>query len=383
MDNTGFSGGLFLELLQVALATRDRLSTVPASEEWEEARALSEKHALQGVLFYAICRLRTEECVNMSEVDLQMRMLSKDIKIKKKNAAAIADILNLTRILDAEGYDSCVLKGQGLGMIYPQGMQRMSGDIDIWVARKGKIAPLAERRRDIVSLCRRVVGNRPVCYHHTHLPVQGKDIEVHFTPSWMCAPWHNAKLQRFFEEEWEHRRFIDGSGLPVHDKAYAAKGFFVPSAEMDAVYVLLHIYRHLFDEGVGLRQIVDYYFVLRQGGMDRKRVLAVLRAVGLYPFACAMMWVLREVLGMPDESLLCSADERRGRLLLDEVMIAGNFGKYDIRTAQADKKGVYYRFWGKTRRNLRFIAQYPSEVLCSPVWKAWQWTWRRMKGWDK
>lgn len=374
---------LFVELLQVALANRMRLSSVPSAEEWEEIRALTEKHALLGVMFFAICQLQSEDCANMSEVDLQMRMCSRDSKIKRRNDEALADILNLTRILDAEGFDSCVLKGQGLALLYPHGMQRMPGDIDIWVARKGEMAPLADRRKEIVALCRRVVGHRPVCYHHTQLPVHGRDIEVHFTPSWMCAPWHNARLQRFFEEEWMRRRFVDGSQMPVHDRAYAAKGFYVPSAEMDAVYVLLHIYRHLFDEGVGLRQIVDYYYVLQQEGLDRKRVLGVLKSVGLYSFACAMMWLLHELLGMPEEKMLCPVDVRRGRVLLDEIMMAGNFGKYDVRLAGADKRSVRFRFWTKTRRNLRFMSQYPSEALCSPVWKVWQLLWRRWNGWHR
>ena len=177
------------------------------------------------------------------------------------------------------------------------------------------------------------------------------------------------------------RRFVDGSEMPVHDRDYAAKGFYVPSAEMDAVFVLLHIYRHLFDEGVGLRQIVDYYYVLQQEGLDRERVGGVLKSVGLYTFAGAMMWLLREVLGMPEERMLCPVDERRGRALLDEIMMAGNFGKYDARLAGADKRSVRFRFWTKTRRNLRFMSQYPSEALCSPVWKVWQLLWRRWKGW--
>lgn len=374
---------LFVELLQVALANRKHLSSVPSAEEWEEIRELAEKHALAGVLFYAICQLQPEDCANMSEADLQMRMCSRNIKIKRRNDEAVADILNLVRILDAEGFDSCVLKGQGLGLLYPHGMQRMPGDIDIWVARKGEMAPLAKRRRDVVALCRGVVGHRPVCYHHTPLPVHGKDIEVHFTPSWMCNPWHNARLQKFFEEEWMRRRFVDGSEMPAHDRTYAAKGFYVPSAEMDAVFVLLHIYRHMFDEGVGLRQIVDYYYVLQQEGLDRERVGGVLKSVGLYAFAGAMMWLLREVLGMPEERMLCPVDGRRGRALLDEIMMAGNFGKYDARLAGADKRSVRFRFWTKTRRNLRFMSQYPSEALCSPVWKVWQLLWRRRNGWHR
>ena len=146
MNNLNAIEILFVELLQVALANRMRLSSVPSAEEWEEIRALAEKHALLGVMFFAICQLQSEDCANMSEADLQMSMFSWDNKIRRRNDETVADILNLTRILDAEGFDSCVLKGQGLALLYPHGMQRMPGDIDIWVARKGEMAPLADRR---------------------------------------------------------------------------------------------------------------------------------------------------------------------------------------------------------------------------------------------
>lgn len=36
----------------------------------------------------------------------------------------------------------------------------------------------------------------------------------------------------------------------------------VPTHSFNVVYQLYHLYHHYFYEGVGLRQVVDYYFVL-------------------------------------------------------------------------------------------------------------------------
>lgn len=380
MNVFGSSEQLFIELLQVAMGNRTGLSRIPAIHEWEEVKALCLKHTLQGVGFYALQRLAEDGGDVVPPRALLWEMYSVSMALKRQNEHLVADILNLTRILEQEGFGTCILKGQGLAMLYPAGMERMPGDIDVWVARDNVDAALKSRRKDVLRLCRRVVGHRPVFYHHTDFPLKGKEIEMHFTPSWMFAPWHNARLQRFFDEEWKRRRFVDGSALPVHDINFAAKGYYVPSAEMNVVYVLLHIYRHVFAEGVGLRQVVDYYFVLKHEVADRDRVLAVLKSLGMLPFASAVMWVMGEVFAMDEDDMLCPPDARKGRLLLDEIMKAGNFGKWDERISGTDRSSLWCRFYENMQRNLRFVCHYPSESICAPFWKTWQKMWRRANG---
>ena len=36
----------------------------------------------------------------------------------------------------------------------------------------------------------------------------------------------------------------------------------VPTMSFNVIYILSHLYRHVFTEGIGLRQLIDYYFVL-------------------------------------------------------------------------------------------------------------------------
>ena len=154
--------------------------------------------------------------------------------------------------------------------------------------------------------------------------------------------------------------------------------FPVPNAAFNRVYILVHIYRHLFAEGIGLRQLLDYYFVLKQGltESEREETLRILRSLGMMRFTRAVMWMLQEVFGMPDRYLLTSPDAKEGRFLLDEIMQAGNFGKYDERMQRAAGEGTFR--WGlrKVLRNFRFVRSYPSEVLWSPIFKVWHLFWR-------
>ena len=39
-------------------------------------------------------------------------------------------------------------------------------------------------------------------------------------------------------------------------------GLAFPSIRFNTVYSLLHIFRHVFHEGIGLRQLLDYYYIL-------------------------------------------------------------------------------------------------------------------------
>ena len=369
---------LFFELLQVAMGTRESLSHIPSACEWEEMKVLCMKHAVPGVGFYAMRQLAETDAGCSPPRALIMEMYSLERKMACAYEQQIKDVRRLTGLFEKEGFGSCVLKGCGLAGMYPRGMQRMSGDIDIWVVPRGREKEdLNRRRREVVALCCRVVGRRDVFYHHTDLPLKGKEIEVHFTPSWMFAPWHNRGLQRFFMEEWGNRRIVNATGADAND---GAEVFCVPSLEMNVVYVLLHIYRHVFAEGVGLRQVVDFFYVLQQEGWDRERVKRVLKSLGMMRFAGAVMWVMQEVLAMPAEMMLCSPDERKGRLLLSEIMLAGNFGKWDERISRVNRSCLWCRGAENMRRNMRLVWHYPSEALCAPIWKMWQKVWRFSEG---
>ena len=360
----------------MALGSRESLSHVPSAKEWEEMKVLCMKHAVPGVGFYAMCKLSENgaACVPPREIIMELYALERNMALA--NAKQTEDVMKLTWLFEQEGFCSCLLKGCGLARMYPEGMQRMSGDIDIWVVPKGmENEPLQRRRREVLELCRRVLGHRDVFYHHTDLPLKGKEIEVHFTPSWMFAPWHNGRLQRFFQEEWKNRRFVRVQEGVANAKTMT-EGYYVPSLEMNAVYVLLHIYRHVFAEGVGLRQVVDYFYVLHQKGWDRERVISVLKSLGMVRFTSAVMWVMQEALGLERALMLCEPDERRGRLLLNEILLAGNFGKWDERLSGMNRNSLLNRMIENMHRNMRLLWHYTSEALCAPFCKMWQKAWR-------
>ena len=92
------------------------------------------------------------------------------------------------------------------------------------------------------------------------------------------------------------------------------------------------------------------------------------------------MYVEQEVFGLQKEYMICEPDEKAGRFLLDEIMRAGNFGKYDPRIREAHSGGMVKLYIKNVTRIFGMVSYYPSEVLWSPFWKIGHFVWRKVKG---
>lgn len=99
-----------------------------------------------------------------------------------------------------------------------------------------------------------------------------------------------------------------------------------------------------------------------------------LKWLGLWEFAGAVMYVLREVMGLDEKRMICAPDERRGRLLLEEIMAGGNFGHYDTRNHFG--QGALWHNIQRFRRDWRMLRFYPSEALSEPLFRVCHFLWR-------
>ena len=367
---------LFFQLLQVAIGNKQQFSHPPTIEEWHELFALSRKQAMVGIAFHGV-ELLPEKQRPPKPLLMQWYMMTERIKAVNTDLDHKVQIVSNKFLSD--GFPCIILKGQGIAQLYqfcnneedsgqsrlhakretPIKGYRTPGDIDIWL--KGS-------RKDILNYVYRHISHCKPVYHHVDFPIiNGLDIEIHFTPTWMNSPITNRRLQRWFHEYEEENFSSSLKDIPV------------PSAAFNRVYILVHIYRHLFAEGIGLRQLLDYYYVLRQRCTDEERAetMRTLRSLKMQRFASAVMWVLQHVFSMDDRYLLTAPDAREGHFLLNEIMLAGNFGQHDERLQYEQGESTLHWGWRKVKRNFRFVRSYPSEVLWAPLFKAWHWAWRK------
>ena len=351
---------IFFDFLRFGIGSAKKIPSSLKEADWKELYAIAKKQALLGVLFHGIRQLPKQLA---PEQKLLMQWMVMAEQIRKQNIRLFQDSVKVCQNFENEGFANCILKGQGNALLYPNPYMRTPGDIDIY---------LSGGRRKIMKYVDQVCPNQVMRYHHVDFPVMKTAIEVHFTPSYMFCPIHNRRMQKWFEEvmgeQCKHRASLpDGYG-EIH----------VPQVSFNVIYILSHLYRHIFTEGIGLRQLLDYYYVLISDDLllIRDRVQKELKLLGLWKFAQAVMFVMKEVFGLSEDKMIAPMDEKEGRFLLDEIMRGGNFGQYDDRMGSKVDESKIHRYFRMNLRNLRFVKHYPTEAVCEPVFRTWFAGWK-------
>lgn len=355
----------FWGVLRVAIG-RESLSKIAFDKRlWPEIYDIARRQGLIGIL-YQVVRKLPETMRPERTLWLQWTMSADWIKQQSQKAdRAVAKVFVALR---RDGYCALLLKGQGLSRLYPAPESRLSGDIDVW---------LYGNRRQIIDYVRR---ERPTClpvYHHVDALIDGvSSVEVHFTPTWMYHYTTNRRLQRFFSEVAE-AQFAPAKSVQIGGEEVA-----IPTATFNSVYLLVHLYRHWFDEGIGLRQLVDYYYVLcdRQA-LDLQVFLLWIKRLRLTRFLGAVCYVLHHWFGMTIEELPIAPDEVFGKQLMEGILASGNLGKFVLGGAVARQPNRMKRAWVRLRRNMTFVYAYPSEALAAPFFKLWHYLWRKWYRW--
>ena len=101
-----------------------------------------------------------------------------------------------------------------------------------------------------------------------------------------------------------------------------------------------------------------------------------LKYLGLWKFAGAVMYVLHEALGLSEEKMIVPMDEKRGKLLLAEILNGGNFGKHFTKYAGFTHQSMGKKYFLKIWRNMHFVRYYPAEALSEPIFRTWHFFWR-------
>ena len=428
------------------------MSRVITGMNWQELYSFASKQALLGLCFDGIERLGKEYPEELKqnpiERDLLMAWMGAAQQIHRQNMKVNAVAGKLYSMLKEDGLRCCILKGQGNALMYPNAYSRNPGDIDVWVnASREQITEYAKKLFEI--------GDDIRC-HHIETSMDGVPVELHFFPCTMNNPIYNARLQKWF------KRNADLQCSNVVSLPDGIGEIAIPTTAFNVVYQLTHLYHHFFDEGIGMRQIIDYYYVVcdfykvyqnsskthpssltlkggststqspssseggdvtalrcseplrsKDGGPSKVSpgcagwdrldgsgdmtsdasassasttdssastaldvVQRELKYLGLWKFAGSVMYVLHEILGLPEEKMIAPMDEKRGKLLLAEILEGGNFGRHFTKYWHFTQQGMAKKYFLKIWRNMHFVRFYPVEALSEPIFRTWHFFWR-------
>lgn len=375
----------FLEFLRYSIGDAQQPPVSAKGIDWMEMMAWAESQAIVGVVYQGILKGGKELEIPFDDL---MEWVGYAQQIEAQNRLVNQRCIEIAAAFQNDGFETCILKGQGNAALYPSPLLRNPGDIDLWVRRQNNDIRQSNderqsnilteiRQKDIRTYIKEIIRfvkernpEARALYHHIDLgEFKGVEVEVHYRPSFMNSPIYNHRLQRWFRchtESTDIAELADGVG-----------SINVPNWEFNVVFQLAHVYNHLLHEGIGLRQIIDYYYLLKTTNFTNFTNFeghSLLRRLGLWDIAGAMMWVLNEVLGLEEKYLIAPKDERRGRLLLAEIMKGGNFGFYDVENQRADSQ--LKKNWLRIRRDLRMMRYFPSECLWEPVFRVYHFFWR-------
>ena len=236
---------IFFDFLRFCIGSAKEIPDSLKEADWKELYAIAKKQCLVGILFDGIKKLPAEH-VGMKK-ELLLQWMAESQMLEKANVRLNDAAIQVSEWFRKKGFRTCILKGQGNALMYPNPYSRTPGDIDIWVEGGDK---------RVISFVRSISPHEKACYHHIEFPsYKGVEVEVHYRPSFLLCFWHNRKLQKYYErvkeEQFSHRVMLGEQGEIV-----------IPTVEFNLIFQLTHIFSHLMNEGIGLRQLVDYYYVL-------------------------------------------------------------------------------------------------------------------------
>ena len=236
---------IFFDFLRFCIGSAKEIPDSLKEADWKELYAIAKKQCLVGILFDGIKKLPAEH-VGMKK-ELLLQWMAESQMLEKANVRLNDAAIQVSEWFRKKGFRTCILKGQGNALLYPNPYSRTPGDIDIWVEGGDK---------RVISFVRSISPHEKACYHHIEFPsYKGVEVEVHYRPSFLLCFWHNRKLQKYYErvkeEQFSHRVMLGEQGEIA-----------IPTVEFNLIFQLTHIYAHLMNEGIGLRQLLDYYYVL-------------------------------------------------------------------------------------------------------------------------
>ena len=358
----------YFALLRYCLGKKRNMSRVIAGMNWHELYSFASKQALLGLCFDGIERLGEEypEELKRNPIgrELLMTWMGKAQQIRRQNMKVNAVAGKLFAMLREDGMRCCVLKGQGNALMYPNAYSRNPGDIDVWInASRERIMEYARNKFELVE---------DISLQHLETSLDGVPVELHFFPCFMNNPIYHARLQKWF------RRNADLQFSHIVSLPDGAGDIAIPTSSFNVVYQLTHLYHHFFDEGIGMRQIIDYYYIVNNDELlvIRDTLQRELKYLGLWKFAGAVMYVLKEVLGLSENKMIVPIDEKRGKLLLAEILDGGNFGRHFTKYAGFTHQSMGKKYFLKIWRNMHFVRYFPAEALCEPLFRTWHFFWR-------
>ena len=163
----------FLTFLGYCLSPNSQaLPECAARLSWVDLLQCAKKQSVVGIYWQGVKRMSVLETNRPSEDDVMDWMVEVS-KIAKRNRKVNAVAVKVTNGFRQQGFNACVLKGQGNALLYPDPLSRTPGDIDIYVHPKGHGEDWTNDEaavNQVIGYCKGLDASARAVYHHIDSP---------------------------------------------------------------------------------------------------------------------------------------------------------------------------------------------------------------------
>lgn len=314
---------VLLKLVRAALWNTPMKPIDVKSEAYYQLMEASGRQAVTGLL----CRTLMTNNYHLKKLDA-VDLFAASEELEKSNTDVDTALAELVRLLDTHKIPFVVFKGQTLATLYPSPHSRIPGDIDFYVDPDNfnKAAEVISKEWH-VDIDTNHDDNDISSPRHIEFKYKGVLFEMHFR----MLKFYSNRNQVFFNNIVDE---CDRETVRVADVDVPI----LPLAP-NIVYTFCHLYHHLQEQGVALRQLCDLALLIHhtssmpeQRDSVRKEIGDILDGLNMRRAFVAVCSALVESLGLPEEDLpFPVGDNERhfGRKMMEEVWKRGNWGVYD------------------------------------------------------
>jgi hypothetical protein len=300
-----------LMLLRISL-WRDSV-TIPPGMDWELVGKYAKE---QGVLSFLYDGAVAAKAEVPAELLTKWKNTTFQGVIRNERLLRAQD--ELITWFDQAGVLSVVLKGSSVARYYPQPDLRVLGDIDILVNKSD------------VDKARKILEEHGYVFHesdhefHMGFTRPGSYVELHYNVTKLPDSAGGRATGKV----------IDTFLSDINQSCIGNYRFPVLSETNQAVMLLLHMIRHMFEFGIGLRQLCDWavYMASVDKAYFTNEVLPILEQCGLRKYAEVAAQSCIKDLGLKNEDMIWCAGvrEEECRSFMVEVFRLGNMGSADL-----------------------------------------------------
>ena len=288
VDETGF----FLQVLSDHL--NRRITDYLEGVDWSKVTRLSLIHQVDGILFY-----QCKDFIPKNEY----------ARLEQKYYATIYYYKNREKLLtkigkefSANGIPYIEIKGLKVARYYPVPSLRTMGDTDLVVHIEDK-----ERASEILSGLG-IIYRYEFTGKESNFTKHGINIELHH-----CLIYDEVistvEQKRFFNDCWQYMG---------HDEL---------NHNFHFLYLLIHIRKHMMNEGVGIRQFMDLAVLIMNDTMlDWNWITDKLIELKMYRFACVCFSMIEYWFGVETPVEYIKNNEEFSMHATERVLKNGAFG---------------------------------------------------------